>query len=169
MTRKTTRADGNGFGSQIAKYNSRRRATTDGIEIHTLPRSDLVFLIHRVIRSVEVGTGMDKLDLSSKSVLTFIGEAESRQRVLKISDVVHESGFGTAPTVYSRLALLEWTGWIKCVQDPEDGRAKHVRLTPLARHTFALMSAEMQKLLTGTSRARRRTRIIGGQQQAETP
>ncbi len=113
---------------------------------------ELIFRINRVIRAVESNTGMDELDLSSRSILTFIGEAESQQRVLHVSDVVKGPGFGTAPTVYSRIAELERTGWIKCVPDPEDGRAKHVRLTPLARKAFAKMSAETQKLLSRKSR-----------------
>jgi DNA-binding MarR family transcriptional regulator len=62
-------------------------------------------------------------------------------------------GFGTAPTVYSRISELERGGWIKCVQDPNDGRAKHVRLTPLARKAFARMSTETQKLLAQKARA----------------
>lgn len=117
-------------------------------------RSDeLIFRIHRVIRSIEQATGLDQLDLSARAILNFIGEAESDQRVLNVSDVVRGPGFGTAPTVYSRIAELERTGWIKCVQDPDDGRAKHVRLTPLSRRAFARMSAETQKLFSRKSRA----------------
>ena len=108
---------------------------------------DLIFQINRVIRAVESHTGMDQLDLSARSILTFIGDAESQQRILNVSDVVKGPGFGTAPTVYSRIAELERTGWIKCVPDPNDGRAKHVRLTPLARKAFARMSAETHKVL----------------------
>jgi hypothetical protein len=108
---------------------------------------DLIFRINRAIRAVESATGMNELDLSSRSILNFIGEAESEQRILNVSDVVKGPGFGTAPTVYSRIAELERTGWIKCVPDPDDGRAKHVRLTPLARKAFSRMSAEVQKVV----------------------
>ena len=118
-----------------------------------LRSDDLIFRINRVIRSVESNTGLDELDLSSRSILNFIGEAESMQRLLNVSDVVKGPGFGTAPTVYSRIAELERGGWIKCVQDPNDGRAKHVRLTPLARKAFAKMSAEAQKLFGRKSKA----------------
>jgi hypothetical protein len=114
---------------------------------------DLIFRINRVVRSVESNTGMDELDLSSRSILKFIAEAESEERLLNVSDVVKGPGFGTAPTVYSRIAELERTGWIKCVQDPEDGRAKHVRLTPVARKAFGRMSLEIQKLFARKSRA----------------
>jgi DNA-binding MarR family transcriptional regulator len=111
-----------------------------------LRSDDLIFRINRVIRAIESTTGLDELDLSSRAILNFIGEAESQQRVLNVSDVVKGPGFGTAPTVYSRIAELERTGWIKCVQDPNDGRAKNVRLTPQARRAFSKMSAETQKL-----------------------
>jgi hypothetical protein len=113
-----------------------------------LRKEDLIFRVNRVIRAVESNTGMDELDLSSRAILSFIGDAESQERVLHVSDVVKGPGFGTAPTVYSRIAELERTGWIKCVQDPDDGRAKHVKLTPLARKAFARMSAEAQKVLS---------------------
>ena len=118
-----------------------------------LRTDDFIFRINRVIRAIESNTGLDELDLSSRAILNFIGEAESEQRVLNVSDVVKGPGFGTAPTVYSRIAELERTGWIKCVQDPEDGRAKHVRLTPPARKAFAKMSAETQKLFTRKPKA----------------
>jgi hypothetical protein len=108
---------------------------------------DLIFQINRAIRSVEASTRLTELDLSARSILNFVGEAESEQRVLNVSDVVKGPGFGTAPTVYSRITELERTGWIKCVQDPHDGRAKHVRLTPAARKAFSRMSAEIQKLM----------------------
>ena len=63
-----------------------------------------------------------------------------------MSDVVKGPGFGTAPTVYSRLAEIEKAGWIKCTPDPRDGRAKQVLLTTLARRTYAKMSSEARKL-----------------------
>lgn len=116
-------------------------------------KDELIFRINRVIRAIEATSGLDELDLSSRAILNFIGEAESQQKPLNVSDVVKGPGFGTAPTVYARIAELENAGWISCVQDPEDGRAKLVRLTPLARKTFAKMSAEAQKLFTQKSRA----------------
>ena len=116
-------------------------------------KDELIFRINRVIRAIEENAGPDELDLASKAILNFIGEAESQQRSLNVSDVVKGPGFGTAPTVYARIAELEQAGWIKCVPDPEDGRAKLVQLTPLARRTFTKMSAEAQKLFTQKAKA----------------
>jgi hypothetical protein len=71
----------------------------------------------------------------------------------------------TAKRVFDRLrAGHGFTGGYTIVKDyvRERERRKLEMFVLLARHTFALVSAEMQKLLKGTSRARRRTRITGG-------
>lgn len=114
-----------------------------------MDKNQLIFRINRVVRSIEATSGLGELDISARAILSFIGEAEAEQRTLNVSDVVKGPGFGTAPTVYSRLAELEKTGWIKCIPDPRDGRAKQVLLTPQSRRTFARMSTEARKLFAG--------------------
>lgn len=109
-------------------------------------KNQLIFRINRVVRSIEAASGLGELDISARAILSFIGEAEAEQRSLNVSDVVKGPGFGTAPTVYARLSELEKSGWIKCIPDPRDGRAKQVLLTPTARRTFAKMSTEARKL-----------------------
>jgi hypothetical protein len=118
-------------------------------EQSTVDKNQLIFRINRVVRAIEATSGLDELDISARAILSFVGEAEAEQRTLNVSDVVKGPGFGTAPTVYSRLAELENAGWIKCTPDPRDGRAKHVMLTTLARRTYAKMSSEAQKLAAG--------------------
>lgn len=108
----------------------------------------LIFRINRIIRSIEASSGLSDVDIAGRSILSFIGEAEAEGRTLNVSDVVKGPGFGTAPTVYSRLAELEKAGWIKSVPDPRDGRAKQVQLTTLARRTYAKMSNEALKVTT---------------------
>ena len=61
------------------------------------------------------------------SPLAYDYESVAEQRMLNVSDVVKGPGFGTAPTVYARLAELENAGWIKSIPDPRDGRAKQHR------------------------------------------
>ena len=114
----------------------------------TVDKNQLIFRINRVVRAIEATSGLDELDISARAILSFIGEQEAEHRTLNVSDVVKGPGFGTAPTVYSRLAELEKAGWIKCKHDPRDGRAKQVILTTTARRTFAKMSSEAQKLVT---------------------
>ena len=99
-----------------------------------------------MVRSIEAASGLGDLDIMTRSILSFIGEAEADGQTLNVSDVVKAKGFGTAPTVYSRLAELEKAGWIKSIPDPQDRRAKLVQLTPLARRTYAKMSKEVLKL-----------------------
>ena len=107
----------------------------------------MIFRINQIVRSVETSSGLNNLGISARNILGFIGEAEAEGRSLNVTDVVKAQGFGTAPTVYSRLAELEKAGWIKSVPDPRDGRAKQVSLTALARRTFEKMSAEAQKIV----------------------
>lgn len=112
----------------------------------SVEKNQLIFRINRLVRAIEATSGLDELDISARSILSFIGEAEAEQRTLNVSDVVKGPGFGTAPTVYARLAELEKAGWIRSTPDPRDGRAKQVLLTAQARRTFAKMSAEAHKL-----------------------
>ncbi|MFN4140380.1 MarR family winged helix-turn-helix transcriptional regulator [Aestuariivirga sp.] len=112
-----------------------------------MEKDQLIFRITRLIRAIEESSGLDAMDLSARAILNFVGEAEARKQLLNVSDVVRGPGFGTPPTVYSRIAELEHAGWIRCVPDPEDGRAKHVRLTPQAHRAFSRMSAATRKLI----------------------
>ena len=113
-----------------------------------MDKHQLIFRIFRLIRAIEASSGLSDIDIAARSILSFIGEAEAEGRTLNVSDVVKGPGFGTAPTVYSRLAELEKAGWIKGVPDPRDGRAKQVQLTSLARRTYAKMSNEALKVAT---------------------
>jgi DNA-binding MarR family transcriptional regulator len=110
-------------------------------------KEDLIFQVHRVVRTIEEATGLGELDASSRSVLNFIGEAEVEERALNVSSVVKARIFGTPPTVYARLTALEKAGWIEFKSDPHDGRAKQVHLTRAARRSYIRMSRAIQKLL----------------------
>jgi hypothetical protein len=114
----------------------------------TMDKNHLIFRITRLVRAIESTSGLGELDISARAILNFIGEAEAEGRSLNVSDVVKGPGFGTAPTVYTRLSELEKAGWVKAVPDPRDGRAKRVLLTPLAKRTYARMSADARKLFT---------------------
>ena len=117
-----------------------------------MDKNHLILRINRIVRSIEAASGLSDLDIMTRSILSFIGEAEADGQTLNVSDVVKAEGFGTAPTVYSRLAELEKAGWIRSIPDPHDRRAKLVQLTPLARRIYAKMSKEALKL-TASRRA----------------
>jgi len=108
---------------------------------------DLIFRIRLSTREIERRSGLQGIDLTSQAILYFIGECAADQRQLNVSDIVHGPDFGTAPTVYARLAGLEKAGWIETRPHPEDGRAKLVELSPHAVRTFRKMSSEVAKLL----------------------
>lgn len=107
----------------------------------------LIFRICAVVRSIEQTVGLADLDFCSRSILTFVGEAEMEQRKLKVSDVIRSSLFGTPPTVYSRLRDLEEAGWIEYSFNPSDGREKMVLLSRTAKRAYRKMSTEIQKRL----------------------
>ncbi|WP_395685635.1 MarR family winged helix-turn-helix transcriptional regulator [Aestuariivirga sp.] len=113
-----------------------------------MEKSNLIFRINQLVRAIEQTSGLGDLDISARAILNFIGEADAQSKSLNVSDVVKGPGFGTAPTVYARLAELEQAGWIKSEPDPHDGRAKRLTLTPLAKRTYARMSADARKLLS---------------------
>ena len=107
----------------------------------------LIFRIRLSTREIERRSGLHEIDLTNRAILHFIGECAADQRQLNVSDIVDGPGFGTAPTVYARLAGLEKAGWIQTRPDPEDGRAKLVELSPHAVRTFRKMSAKAAQLL----------------------
>lgn len=111
-------------------------------------RNNLIFKINQVIRAVEDRSGLGDLDLTSKEILRFVGENEAHKKRLNVSEVVRHGEFGSPPTVFSRLSLLEQHGWIALVTDNADGRVKNVQLTPRARKAFSLMSAAALKTVT---------------------
>lgn len=111
-----------------------------------MQKESLIFRVFRVIRTVESATGLDGVDVSARSILNFIGEAEAEGRAINVSDIVKAPGFGTPPTVYTRLDKLHKAGWIEFKPHPQDGRAKLVRLSRGARKVYARMSEAVRKL-----------------------
>lgn len=99
------------------------------------------------MRETELRSGLHEIDLTGRAILYFIGECALDQRQLTVTDIVSGPGFGSAPTIYARLAELEKAGWIETKPHPEDGRAKLVELSPHAERTFWKMSSEAAKLI----------------------
>ena len=109
--------------------------------------NDLIFRIRKATRETETQSGLDRIDLASRSILYFIGECAAEQRSLNVTDIVRQPGFGTPPTVFGRLTELEKTGWIQTRRHPDDGRAKLVEPTIRAVRVFRKMSSAVQKVL----------------------
>lgn len=111
-----------------------------------MTRNEFIFKIRALMRAIESSTALDELNLSAREILKLIAEREGAGMSTRSSDVIGLNEFGTAPTVYARLAELEEAGWLSTVQDPEDGRAKLLRLTPRAEKAFTQMSRELGRL-----------------------
>ncbi len=99
-----------------------------------------IFVIQRLVRTLEQEAGIDGLDHRSRSLLMLIAEGDVTGSTLSVGDVVTGSRFGTAPTVYTALSELEAAGWIERRRDDADGRSRRLCLTSHARRIFARMS-----------------------------
>ena len=115
-------------------------------------RHQLIFRVNRAVKVVEARFGLTDLDFTARAVLNIIAEAEAECWPLHVSDVVRLQDFATPPTVHNHLAKLKKAGWIRYEQDPDDGRARLVLLTPFARSAFELMSDEVNRILKSLPR-----------------
>lgn len=86
------------------------------------------------------------IDPHSCSILSFIGESEADGERLRISDIVAKREFGSPPTVYSRIQVLEEADLLVRLPDSDDRRSKTVHLTPRARKIYQRMSAKLKRL-----------------------
>ena len=109
----------------------------------------LVLDVNRLIQTVEAENGMSDIDKLARQILYFIADADTAQRRLTVSEITMKALFGSVPTVFSRLAKLEASGWIGYQDDPTDGRIKRVVLTTAARRKLAGMSSKLHQKLPG--------------------
>lgn len=105
-----------------------------------------IFRVLKVIRSTAEASGLRDIDPCSRSILDFVCESETEGRELRVSDIVARQDFGSPPTVYSRVKLLEDTGFLVRLPNANDRRSKSVHLTPRARRVFVKMSVNLQRL-----------------------
>jgi DNA-binding MarR family transcriptional regulator len=113
-----------------------------------MTRNNLIFKINQAVRSVEDRSGLCDLDLTSKEILRFVGESEAGKRRINVTEIVRHGEFGSPPTIFSRLSLLEQQQWIALIPDESDGRVKNVQLSARARKAFTLMSSAALKTMT---------------------
>lgn len=107
----------------------------------------LVLEVNRLIQTVEAQNGVNGLGMLARTILYFIADAEFEKRRLRVSDLTFNASFGSAPTVFSRLAELEKSGWISYRNDPDDRRIRLVMLTPTARRALVKMSKQLHQML----------------------
>lgn len=106
-----------------------------------------VFKFLQIVRSTLETSELRSIDPYSSSILSFVGESETEGRKLRVSDIVARREFGSPPTVYSRIQLLEEADLLVRLSDADDRRSKSVHLTPRARKIYQRMSANLKRLL----------------------
>lgn len=107
--------------------------------------ADIIFRVAQIVRAVEARSGLGDLDVASRELLRFIGEAEAEGEAPNSTAIVRGARIGTAPTTYTRLAELKELGWVETFDDREDGRFRRFRLSSKARRVFSQMSSEIAK------------------------
>jgi len=107
----------------------------------------VIFRIYELLRKLEHEAGMDMLDLRARALLRLIGEEAAAGRAMNVTDVVRQSGLGTAPTIFASLSELQAAGWIERLQDEQDGRTRRLHLAPQAKKAFARMSRQAAEAL----------------------
>lgn len=105
----------------------------------------LIFRICGIVRAVEQTVGLGELDPIQKSILAFIGEAETSKRSVNVTDIIKTTVYGSAPTVYARMNDLEVGGWIEYVPDPYDRRARQVVLSDASRQAYRKIAKEVKR------------------------
>ena len=103
-------------------------------------------LVNRIIRDCGSRAGMDALSQRSVALLSLIGEAEALDQPMRVTELIKQSGSGTAPTIYSSVAELAEGGWIDRYVDENDGRATRLHLTAKSRRVFAEMSRQIARM-----------------------
>lgn len=110
-----------------------------------------IFAIAQIVRSIESSSPIGSLDRTSRSILSYIGEAEVDGVPLRACDIIACPGFGTPPTVYSSLSSLEEAGLISRTEDSGDRRSNLIRLTPRAHRIYARVSSRITEYFAGPS------------------
>ena len=110
------------------------------------PNLYFINLVNRIIRECGSRAGMDEVSQRSVALLSLIGEAEALDQPMRITELIKQSGSGTAPTIYSSVAELAEGGWIDRLVDEKDGRATRLHLTAKSRRAFAEMSRQIERM-----------------------
>ena len=98
------------------------------------------FKVAAAMRKIMIKEGLAQLDFEERAILEFIGVAQMEGRVLNVSNIVRESGIGTAPTVYKYIASLKQRKMIELKSHPDDGRQYRVFLSARAQTIYSRLA-----------------------------
>lgn len=105
--------------------------------------NDFVFRMKSVMRAVEMDSGAGGLDALSWEILNRVGDAQTAEETLIVGDIIGNDTFGSPATAHGRLKKLTKQGWLKLVDDPQDGRRKILRLSDKSVRMFNKMSTSV--------------------------
>jgi DNA-binding MarR family transcriptional regulator len=106
----------------------------------------------------------DRLEVSpgDLTVIQFVARAETADRTVRVKDLATHLGL-TGPAVTGLVDRLERAGHLCRVPNPDDGRSRHIELTPATRQAYAVaMDGTNQHLhdLMASFSDRERTRFV---------
>lgn len=105
----------------------------------------IYFHMISAISRAESRTSVSKLDGLQKRLLYLIADTTAQGGIIRMSDIKALAGFGTPPTILSRLNGMVEDRMIRRVPDPNDGRSHHIILTPKARRAVTRISREVER------------------------
>lgn len=108
--------------------------------------NDFVFRMKGVMRAIENDSGAAALDGLSLEILSRVGDAQTADEILIVGDIIGNDAFGSPATAHGRLKKLTKQGWLKLVDDTQDGRRKILRLSDKSVRMFNKMSTSVLKL-----------------------
>lgn len=96
--------------------------------------------IKHTIAKAEREHGLYDVDPSTREILQAIAHANLSDTKIRVSDLQKQNGYGTLPTVLTRLQKLVEAGWIERKEDTEDGRVALLQITAKAKSIFRKIS-----------------------------
>jgi DNA-binding MarR family transcriptional regulator len=108
--------------------------------------NEFVFKMKGIIKAAETDAGAAVLDPLSLAILSRVGDAQITDETLIVGDIIGNEVFGSPATAHGRLKKLTKQGWLKLVDDPQDGRRKILRLSDKAVRMYNKISSGILKL-----------------------
>ena len=90
-------------------------------------------------------TDSEALNAIEEQLLNYISIEHSKGEQLLVGDLINLSQFGSQATLHGRLKSLVARGYIKLVEDKQDGRKKLVTPTAKAAKYYEKLSALLER------------------------
>ena len=94
-------------------------------------------------------SGLKNFDAIEGQLLDYLMLAHSNGRDLLVGDLIQLSQFGSQATLHGRVKSLVAMGYLKLVEDKEDGRRKRVTPTAKSYKRYEKLSVFLKKASIG--------------------